>query len=365
MVDPLKIPVLDLNDVRDPSFDALAPWREAVTEVGCFALRHHGVRADVLAACLAAAEDFYARDKPYAQRWAIQRSLGNRGYVPDDLRPAGAHTRRLVRDYASFDVGPELHDDPGALESILLGSNLWPDLPGFADAVRDYHAAVRSCAESLSQMFSRLCGLVPSHIAERSTRGCSLLRLLHYPVPALDLDEVPNGHTDYEWFTLIWQSSAGLEVLGRDGRTRLLDAPRGTFVVLIGDLLEVLSDGAIESTLHWVRPRERDRFSLTYFYGPDFHEEIAPMSPDGTRSTSGAYPALRAGDHLTALRVRHLKHLRQAYEKGSLVLPFVLPDVNPLKKAKVQRLERTEGAGGRRSGRAAMTTVESGVPHGS
>ncbi|MEU2954599.1 2OG-Fe(II) oxygenase family protein [Streptomyces xanthochromogenes] len=362
---PLKIPVLDLNDVRDPSPDALAPWREAVTDVGCFALRHHGVQPDVLAACLAAAEDFYACDKSYAQRWAMQRSLGNRGYVPEDLRPVGAHTRRLVRDYASFDIGPELYKDPASLESILLGSNLWPELPGFAEAVGDYYQAVQFCAESVSQMFSRLCGLAPNHIAERSTQGCSLLRLLHYPVPALDLDEVPNGHTDYEWFTLIWQSAAGLEVLGRDGRTRVLDAPQGTFVVLIGDLLEVLSDGVIESTLHWVRPRERDRFSLTYFYGPDFHEEIVPMSPTGTLSTSGTYPALRTGDHLTALRVRHLKHLRQAYDEGTLTLPFALPEVNPLKAAKVRRLERGQGAGDRRSGRDRMTTVENGVPHGS
>jgi isopenicillin N synthase-like dioxygenase len=336
----VDIPVCDLRDADDPTDRAVREWEHAAAEVGCFALVNHGIDAGVRDACVAAAQQFHTRDGAWKDRYAMARSLGNKGYLPDDYQPAGDGTQRVVRDYASLDIGPELSSDPAAVRSILLGPNRWPDLPGFRPAVEAYQEAVRACAERLSRMLSRICGLPAEHLAERSRNGCSLLRLLYYPRPAWDPGEQPNGHTDYEWFTLIWQSSPGLEVLGRDGVARVLPDAPGRLIVVLGDLLEVLSDGRLESTLHWVRPRQPDRYSLTYFYGPDFDETIAPLvgTPDTHR-----YPTLHAGNHLTALRVRHLGHLRRAVTDGGLTLPFELPDTNPLKQAKVRRLAAGQG----------------------
>jgi isopenicillin N synthase-like dioxygenase len=339
-VAPVDIPVCDLRDADDPTDHAVCEWEHAAAELGCFALVNHGIDDEVRDACVAAARQFHTRSRAWKDRYAMAHSVGNKGYLPDDYRPNGDGTKRVVRDYAALDIGPELSSDPAALRSILLGPNRWPDLPGFRPAVEAYHDAVRACAEKASTMFSRICGLPPDHLVERSRNGCSLLRLLHYPRPAWDPGEEPNGHTDYEWFTLIWQSSPGLEILGRDGVVRVVaDAP-GTLVVVLGDLLEVLSGGRLESTLHWVRPRRPDRYSLTYFHGPDFDETVAPATgvPDADR-----YPGLHAGEHLTALRVRHLGHLRRAVTDGTLTLPFELPATNPLKQAKVRRLATGSG----------------------
>jgi isopenicillin N synthase-like dioxygenase len=331
----VDIPVLDLEAAGKPSPEVLREWRDAARGFGAFRLVNHGIPTSVRESCVAAARWFHGQEAAWKDRFAIERSRGNKGFVPADFSPRVPGSDRVVRDYASLDFGTEL-DSADELRAILLGPNLWPDEPGFRRAVEAYHEAVHACAVRVSRLLSLACGLDENHIEERSVDGCSLLRLLHYPQPAPEFDSVAGGHTDYEWLTVLWQSAEGLEIYGRDGRVHRVAASDDSLIVLIGDLLEVLSGGRLESTLHWVTPREPDRYSLTYFYGPGFDELVAPVGAPETASAT--YPMLAAGEHLTALRVRHFAHLRGALADGALRLPFELPAVNPLKAAKASRL---------------------------
>lgn len=333
----MDLPVFDLSIADESSPEAVGAWRAAATRVGAFGIVGHGVDEASLRNALAAAERFHTGDPAVKQTCSIAQSSGNRGYVPADLTP---RTDRpgVVRDYASMDVGPEGRAGPEHVESILLGPNIWPPDTAFRTAVHDYAEAIRSCARRVSRMLSLVCGLDADYLESRSADGIWLLRLLHYPCAAPQGPVSPaDGHTDYEWFTLIWQASEGLEFLGRDGRVRAVPARPDMLIVLFGDLLEVLSAGFLESTLHWVRPRSNDRYSITYFHGPDFGQVVAPAMED---QPAGRYPGLRAGEHLTALRVRHFSHLREAVADGRLRLPFELPTGNPLKAAKASRLAR-------------------------
>jgi isopenicillin N synthase-like dioxygenase len=211
-------------------------------------------------------------------------------------------------------------------------------VPDFQRRVQAYDKQIAAAARRVSQMFALVCGLDRDYIADRSGRGCSMLRLLHYPVPAARLAQAPGSHTDYEWFALVWQSAPGLEVTARDGSTVAVPAPTGTLWVLVGDLVEQLSGGLLPSTLHSVRPADADRYSLTYFYGPDFDAQIAAAAPR-RKHGSDVYPPIDAGRHLTGLRVRHIAHLRAAVASGELVLPFDLPRSNPFKTRKERRVQ--------------------------
>jgi isopenicillin N synthase-like dioxygenase len=332
----MEIPVLDLAEATRAPDDALEAWRKALISFGALQIVNHGVPDELRSACLRSAAQFHRQDEPAKAPYAMNVSRGITGYLPMDGTPKQDGSGRLQRDYASLDIGPESVPADGSVRSILLGPNAWPELPGFRTAVQDYRDAVRSCAVNVAAMLARVCGLPPDRLIRHTAQGCSLLRLLHYPEPAQGREEPPNGHTDYEWFTLITQTSPGLEILQPDGGRIAVPARPDAMTLLIGDLLEVLTGGYLESTLHWVRSREPDRYSLTYFFGPDFDEVVTPES---ARRTEGRdYPPLHAGHHLTALRVRHLAHLRGAVRDGSLVLPFDLPATNPLKTVKEQRL---------------------------
>jgi isopenicillin N synthase-like dioxygenase len=340
-------PVFDLGEAHAAPDSLVREWEAALRRFGFLTLTAHGIPPEVLDACVAASRSFHRREGEWKERCAMALSAGNRGYIPDNFAAVSPGSPRVTRDYASLDFGPEPVGERSAFESILLGPNLWPDMAGFRQSVEAYHHAVEACALVVSRVLSRICGLDRDFlVAGGSDRRISLLRLLHYPEASREFGEPPNGHTDYEWFTLIWHSSPGLEVHGPDGRTRLVPAHPDRLVLLLGDLIEVLTGGLLESTLHWVRPRQPLRESLTYFYGPVFDETIAPTAPRRL-SAPGSYPELHAGNHLTALRVRHFAHLKSAVRDGSLKLPFALPAVNPLKAAKMARLERLAGSSAR------------------
>ena len=89
----------------------------------------------------------------------------------------------------------------------------------------------------------------------------SQLRLVHYPFNAEAQDRQGIGaHTDYECFTLLLPTADGLEVL--NGNNEWIDAPviDGCFVVNIGDMLEVLSNGRFIATSHRVRKVKEERY---------------------------------------------------------------------------------------------------------
>ena len=89
-------------------------------------------------------------------------------------------------------------------------------------------------------------------------------------------------HTDSGFITLITQSAGvpGLQLLRRGpDRWVTVPAPPGAFVVVLGDLFQVLTNGRYRSALHRaVVNRERDRISVPYFLGPPDGMKVAPLA---------------------------------------------------------------------------------------
>ncbi len=91
------------------------------------------------------------------------------------------------------------------------------------------------------------------------------LRLLHYPPQKPDEDGVHLGaraHTDTNAFTILAQDdNGGLEIRNRDNEWVAVPPIAGTFVVNVGEVLKVWSDGIFSSTLHRVINRSgRERY---------------------------------------------------------------------------------------------------------
>jgi len=145
----------------------------------------------------------------------------------------------------------------------MLGPNVWPDLPGFADAVSAYYHAVLGVGDKLLWAFAVALGEDPDTFSQHATKTPSQLRLIHYPYhPDAEDGEGIGAHTDYECFTLLKPTAPGLEVM--NGAGEWIDVPPlpGTVRRHIGDMLELWTNGEFVATSHRVRRVAEERYSF-------------------------------------------------------------------------------------------------------
>ncbi len=319
-----SVPIVDISGLRSPARAererVAAEIGAAAREVGFLYISGSGIDEALFDRMLAAAKQFFALPVEEKMRSYIGMSRCHRGYVPVGEEGVEYGTPDLKE---AFDTALDLPaDDPDYLAgNPMLGPNTWPDLPGFADAVSDYYEAILEVGHRLLWAFAVALGEDPDVFSRHATKTPSQLRLVHYPYNPDAEDALGIGaHTDYECFTLLKPTAPGLEVL--NGAGQWIDVPPvdGTFVVNIGDMLELWTNGAFVATSHRVRKVVEERYSFPLFFNVDYHTEVKPL-PQFASDGGTSRPALRAGEHLFAQTAQTFAYLRNRIDSGELVLP--------------------------------------------
>jgi len=319
-----SVPIVDISGLRSPNRvdrDAVAAEiGTAAREVGFLYVSGSGIDEALFDRMLAATKEFFALPVEEKMRSYIGLSRCHRGYVPTGEEGVEAGTPDLKE---AFDTALDLPaDDPDYLAgNPMLGPNAWPALPGFAEAVTAYYDAILEVGHLLLRAFALALGEDPDVFARHATKTPSQLRLVHYPYDPDAEDVLGIGaHTDYECFTLLKPTAPGLEVL--NGAGEWIDVPPvdGTFVVNIGDMLELWTNGAFVATSHRVRKVVEERYSFPLFFNVDYDTEVKPL-PQFASTDDKARPTLRAGEHLFAQTAQTFAYLRNRIDSGELVLP--------------------------------------------
>jgi isopenicillin N synthase-like dioxygenase len=272
------IPLLDLR-----RFDAgeaqraifLEELRTAAHDVGFFYITGHGVDAQLLLDLVESTQRFFALPEPHKLAIEMINSPHFRGYN----RVASERTRGQPDWREQIDIGPERpalpRDGTSPAWTRLQGPNQWPTaLPELRPVVTRWQTAatqvliriLRAFALALGQAadaFEPLYGNDPHHV----------VKLIRYPGIAAMGDRCDaqgvGAHKDSELITLLLQDDQrGLQVETPLG---WIDVPprAGTFVINIGELLELASDGYLRATMHRVvsPPAGVERVSAAFFLG--------------------------------------------------------------------------------------------------
>jgi isopenicillin N synthase-like dioxygenase len=292
----------------------------AAGEVGFFYISGAGIEDAVFERMLAATKEFFALPLEEKMRYYIGLSKCHRGYVPRGEEGLATGAPEMKE---AFDTALDLPaDDPDYLVgNPMLGPNTWPALAGFADAVTAYYQAILDVGDRLLWAFAVALGEDADTFSKHATKTPSQLRLIHYPYnPDAEDAEGIGAHTDYECFTLLKPTAPGLEVM--NGAGEWIDVPPipGTYVVNIGDMLELWTNGAYVATSHRVRKVKEERYSFPLFFNVDYHTEVKPLPQFASRSDRPR-ASLRAGEHLFAQTAQTFAYLRNRVEAGELVLP--------------------------------------------
>jgi len=185
----------------------------------------------------------------------------------------------------------------------LHGPNLWPDLPGWRAVMEAYYAEMEALGRMLLQAFAVALGMGETFFDDWLEAPMTTLGPLHYPPQTGHITEAQIGagaHTDYGCLTMLAQDDAGgLQV--RNAAGLWIDAPPvpGSFVVNIGDMMERWTNGVFTSTLHRViNISGRERFSLPFFFDPDFSAPVECLETCLAPGATPKYPPTTAGKHL-------------------------------------------------------------------
>jgi isopenicillin N synthase-like dioxygenase len=266
------VPTIDLSLGAAGIADAVG---RACEDVGFLTVVGHGVDEALIAEVAAASRAFF--DLPDEEKERYREPAGTPGlpvYRPLGAERLGANADRK----ASLDWGPSL---PGVA---------WP--PGIREPYERYFAEMLRVAGVLTDAFALALGerdLAP-YFDDRSSN----LRVIDYPAGAAAMRA--GAHRDYGCLTIIRSDAGGLEAQTRAGEWLPVQAPRGGFVVNIGDLMQRWTGDRFISTLHRVvgegeAPR---RQSLVFFHNPRSDALIETLG-GGT-----AYEPVTAGDYVLA-----------------------------------------------------------------
>lgn len=295
----IQVPVLSLARL-----EADAAEREhlaaACREWGFFLLTEHGVSEEAQQRFMFETKRFFAC--PSDEKRKITRTAEN---------PWGFYDQELTknrRDWKEiFDFGRD--QDHATWDS----RSQWPELVGFREVMMDWFSTCEDLSRRLLSQVTLTLGddstLLTRHFAPVHS---SFLRLNYYPVcddPADgSLSRPAEGHlgishhTDAGAVTVLFQDAVpGLQV-EHDGRWFTIDPIPGAFIINIGDMVEVWSNGRYRAPLHRVLANDSDeRFSAPFFYNPAFDTNVAPITDEQARFRTinwGEFRAARAaGDY--------------------------------------------------------------------
>ena len=279
------LPILSLAHYHQPSERAafLQKLRHAARDVGFFYLIDHGINAALQQSLQSEARRFFALSDEQKQQVAMIHSPHFRGYN----RSAAELTRGQPDWREQFDIGAERQaialseHDPRWLQ--LQGPNLWPSaLPTLRPVLLQWQRAMTGMAMTLLRAFAEALQLSPNAFdALYGEKPNEHIKLIRYPgqQETRDSTQGVGAHKDSGFLSFLLQDQQkGLQVEVSDGQWIDAEPLPGSFVVNIGELLELATNGYLRATVHRVvtPPANKERLSIAFFLGAQL-DAVVPV----------------------------------------------------------------------------------------
>ncbi|XP_013631954.1 PREDICTED: feruloyl CoA ortho-hydroxylase 2-like [Brassica oleracea var. oleracea] len=240
----LKLPIIDIAELLGPNRShVLRTIAEACENYGFFQVVNHGMVGDVSRNMIEVCKKFF--ELPYEERSK---------YMTSDMSAP-------VRYGTSFN---QSKDNVFCWRDFLkLSAHPLPDyFPYWPSSPSDFRSLAAIYAKETKEMFDLMVKAILESLeidgegdkaAEELKEGSQLVVVNCYPPcpqPELTLGMPP--HSDYGFVTLLLQDDVeGLQIMYRDEWVTVDPIP-GSFVVNVGDHLEIFSNGRYKSVLHRV-----------------------------------------------------------------------------------------------------------------
>jgi isopenicillin N synthase-like dioxygenase len=323
-----SLPILDISQLDDPETAAAftKQLREVTHDVGFFYLVGHGIPQDLIDEVLDVSRRFFAL--PEQQKLAIENvhSPQFRGYT----RTGKELTNGEIDWREQIDIGEERATvDKPENYWRLEGPNLWPEqLPELETAFTEWRSQLSALALRLMRTWAVALD-APEDVFDEAfgdDRAFSLIKIVRYPGTSDDNSpqQGVGAHRDGGVLTLLLvePDKAGLQV---EHNGEWIDAPSlpGAFVVNIGEMLELATNGYLKATLHRVESPKvgTDRISIPFFFNPALDARMPQLALEGTGLSVDPTnsPILETyGDNALRYRLRAHPNVAEIHHKDLL-----------------------------------------------
>ncbi|XP_031258081.1 protein DMR6-LIKE OXYGENASE 2-like [Pistacia vera] len=265
--DASSIPLIDLDGLYGPRHsEIIQQIGLACQHDGFFQVKNHGVSEEMINIMLNIARRFFK----------LPESERLKSYSDDPSKTTRLSTSFNVKTekVANWRDFLRLHCYP--LENYV---HEWPtNPPSFREDVAEYCTSIRGLVLRLLEAISESLGLQRDYIDKSLGKHAQHMALNYYPpCPQPELTYGLPGHTDPNLITILLQDDVpGLQVLRNDKWVAVNPIPN-TFIINIGDQMQVLSNDRYQSVLHRaVVNCDKERISIPTFYCPSPDALIGP-----------------------------------------------------------------------------------------
>ncbi|XWS65159.1 hypothetical protein CRYUN_Cryun05aG0067900 [Craigia yunnanensis] len=232
---------------------------------GIFQLVNHGVSSSLLEKLKHEVEEFYKL--PFEEKMKYKIREG-------ELEGFGSRTRENGKldwvDSISIITNPIHRRRP----------HLFPELPSpLRNTLESYLSELQKLATKLLGLMAKALEIDMKEMIESFDDGMQAVRMAYYPpCPKPELVMGLTPHSDITLLTILHQVNAvdGLQIR-KDGLWFPLNFNPDAFVVNVGDILEIFSNGTYHSIEHKVSSNvEKERITIAFNISPKFEADVGP-----------------------------------------------------------------------------------------
>ncbi|KAK6157227.1 hypothetical protein DH2020_011475 [Rehmannia glutinosa] len=267
-----EIPVIDLSGLNCPSeirISTVKAISSACELWGFFRITNHGIKMSLIEEMLGVAEEFFDLSLAEKMKYGSEDVMSPVRYGTS-LNTSKKHSLHW-RDYFRHYGHPFQHS-----------FHLWPvNPPKYRNVAKEYLEEIWQLAMKLGCAISEGLGLENGYIEKSMGEGLQILAANYYP-PCPEPDKTLGlaAHSDHGGLTILMQNGVDGLQIKHNGEWFSVQHVPGTFLVNIGDYLEILSNGKYKSVEHRATLNDqKTRISVAVGHGPELKSPVRPASP--------------------------------------------------------------------------------------
>ncbi|XP_059439774.1 protein SRG1-like [Corylus avellana] len=294
-----QVPVIDMQKLFSPEFmdSELEKLHHSSKEWGFFQLINHGVSTTLLENLKSGVQEFFnlpmEEKKKFWQHPGDLQGFGQAFVVSEEQKLDWADLFYMI-----------------TLPTHLRKPYLLPKFPQpFRDTLEAYSVELKALAMKILDLLAKALKMEAMDMKELFEEGWQSIRMNYYPpCPQPELVIGLNPHSDAVGLTILLQVNEmeGLQIR-KNGMWIPVKPLPNAFVVNIGDILEMVTNGLYQSIEHRATVNsEKERLSIAVFYSPKLDGDMGPAPSLVTAGRPALFKRIGVAEYFRGFYSREL-----------------------------------------------------------